>query len=208
MHITSNQLHPQHRSSLSPTTDADPLHTTGRRRCARLRGWRRRRASRLLSYSQLRRHAVSTGWSPALTRVSSGAVGSRTTAITIIGARGEPGRRDSALRRGTGAVAANPLRVPSVKYLAAQTALSSPPSRLFHPESGTTPARYVLMVRVDAARVALDGRATVSAETARLAGLGPRKPSGGASQQGPPGPIPRCRKMSALLMIPHVPHPM
>jgi transcriptional regulator GlxA family with amidase domain len=42
---------------------------------------------------------------------------------------------------------------------------------LFHTDLGTTPARFVEMVRIDAARAALDNGHTV-AEAARLAGFG------------------------------------
>ena len=44
-------------------------------------------------------------------------------------------------------------------------------TRLFKSELGTTPARYVEMVRIDTARAALDAGRTV-AETARLTGFG------------------------------------
>jgi transcriptional regulator GlxA family with amidase domain len=42
---------------------------------------------------------------------------------------------------------------------------------LFNIELGTTPARFVEMVRIDAARAALDAGRTV-ADTARLVGFG------------------------------------
>ncbi len=44
-------------------------------------------------------------------------------------------------------------------------------TRLFQSELETTPARYVEMVRIDAARAALDAGHTV-ADTARIAGFG------------------------------------
>jgi AraC-like DNA-binding protein len=44
-------------------------------------------------------------------------------------------------------------------------------TRLFNTELGTTPARYVEMVRIDSARAALDADRTV-ADTARLTGFG------------------------------------
>jgi transcriptional regulator GlxA family with amidase domain len=78
----------------------------------------------------------------------------------------------SALRVVTAAIAADPAADHSVKSLAAQASLSSRQlTRLFHSELGTTPARYVEMVRIDAARAALDAGRTVS-ETARVAGFG------------------------------------
>ena len=78
----------------------------------------------------------------------------------------------SAPRPVTDAIAADPAAGHSVKSLAAQASLSSRQlTRLFHSELGTTPARYVEMVRIDAARAALDAGRTVS-ETARVAGFG------------------------------------
>jgi transcriptional regulator GlxA family with amidase domain len=78
----------------------------------------------------------------------------------------------SALRVVTDAVAADPAADHSVKRLAAQASLSTRQlTRLFQSELGTTPARYVEMVRIDVARAALDGGRGV-AETARLAGFG------------------------------------
>ena len=60
----------------------------------------------------------------------------------------------------------------SVKTLAARASLSTRQlTRLFQSELGTTPARYVEMVRIDAARAALDAGRTV-ADTARIAGFG------------------------------------
>lgn len=59
-----------------------------------------------------------------------------------------------------------------MKTLAARASLSTRQlTRLFHTELGTTPARYVEMVRLDAARAALDAGRTVG-ETARVAGFG------------------------------------
>ncbi len=78
----------------------------------------------------------------------------------------------SALRVVTDAIAANPAGDHSVKRLAAQASLSTRQlTRLFHSELGTTPARYVEIIRLDAARAALDAGRTVS-DTARLAGFG------------------------------------
>ncbi|MFV8051821.1 GlxA family transcriptional regulator [Mycobacterium sp. 48b] len=79
---------------------------------------------------------------------------------------------ESALRRVTDAVAADPTADHSVKSLAALASLSTRQlTRLFQAELGTTPARYVETVRIDAARAALDAGRHV-AETARLAGFG------------------------------------
>jgi transcriptional regulator GlxA family with amidase domain len=78
----------------------------------------------------------------------------------------------SPLRAVTDAVAANPAANHSVKTLAAQASLSTRQlTRLFQSELGTTPARYVEMVRIDAARAALDAGRTVT-DTASLAGFG------------------------------------
>ncbi|SEH73195.1 Transcriptional regulator GlxA family, contains an amidase domain and an AraC-type DNA-binding HTH domain [Mycolicibacterium rutilum] len=78
----------------------------------------------------------------------------------------------SALRAATDAIAADPAADHSVKTLAARASLSTRQlTRLFHTELGTTPARYVEMVRLDAARAALDAGRTVG-ETARVAGFG------------------------------------
>jgi transcriptional regulator GlxA family with amidase domain len=78
----------------------------------------------------------------------------------------------SALRPVTDAIAANPADDHSVKRLAARASLSTRQlTRLFQSELGTTPARYVEVVRLDAARAALDAGRTVS-DTARLAGFG------------------------------------
>lgn len=78
----------------------------------------------------------------------------------------------SPLRKVTEAIAADPAAHHSVKTLAAQASLSTRQlTRLFQSELGTTPARYVEMVRIDAARAALDAGRSV-ADTARVAGFG------------------------------------
>jgi transcriptional regulator GlxA family with amidase domain len=78
----------------------------------------------------------------------------------------------SALRKVTDAIAADPAANHNVKTLAARASLSTRQlTRLFQSELGTTPARYVEMVRIDAARAALDAGRSVS-DTARLAGFG------------------------------------
>ncbi|ORA64724.1 GlxA family transcriptional regulator [Mycobacteroides franklinii] len=78
----------------------------------------------------------------------------------------------SALRPATDAIAADPGADHSVARLATRAALSTRQlTRLFHTELGTTPARYVEIVRIDAARGALDAGSTVS-EAARIAGFG------------------------------------
>ncbi|KAA0111469.1 GlxA family transcriptional regulator [Mycolicibacterium sp. P1-5] len=78
----------------------------------------------------------------------------------------------SALRVVTEAIAADPGADHSVKSLALRASLSTRQlTRLFRSELGTTPAEYVEMVRLDAARAALDAGRTVS-ETAHLAGFG------------------------------------
>ncbi|BBZ37943.1 GlxA family transcriptional regulator [Mycobacterium conspicuum] len=78
----------------------------------------------------------------------------------------------SALRAVTDAVAANPAAEHSIKALAARAALSSRQlTRLFQSELGTTPARYVEMVRIDAARAALDAGHSIT-KAAHLAGFG------------------------------------
>lgn len=79
---------------------------------------------------------------------------------------------ESPLRKATDAVSADPAADHSVKTLAARASLSTRQlTRLFQSELGTTPARYVEMVRIDAARAALDAGRTV-ADTARVAGFG------------------------------------
>ncbi|OLP00257.1 AraC family transcriptional regulator [Mycolicibacterium porcinum] len=79
---------------------------------------------------------------------------------------------ESAVRRVTEAIAADPTAAHSVKSLAAQASLSTRQlTRLFQAELGTTPARYVETVRIDVARAALDAGRPV-AESARLAGFG------------------------------------
>jgi transcriptional regulator GlxA family with amidase domain len=78
----------------------------------------------------------------------------------------------SALRAVTDAIAADPGGNHGVKSLAALASLSTRQlTRLFQSELGTTPARYVAMVRIDAARAALDAGRSVT-DTARLAGFG------------------------------------
>jgi transcriptional regulator GlxA family with amidase domain len=78
----------------------------------------------------------------------------------------------SQLRALTDAIAADPGANHTVKTLAAQAALSTRQlTRLFQSEFGTTPARYVEMIRIDAARSALDAGRSV-ADSARLAGFG------------------------------------
>lgn len=78
----------------------------------------------------------------------------------------------SQLRMVTDAIAADPGADHTVKTLAAQASLSTRQlTRLFRSELGTTPARYVEMIRIDAARSALDAGRSV-ADSARLAGFG------------------------------------
>jgi transcriptional regulator GlxA family with amidase domain len=78
----------------------------------------------------------------------------------------------SQLRAVTEAIAADPGANHTVKTLAAQAALSTRQlTRLFQTELGTTPARYVEMIRIDAARSALDAGRSVT-DSARLAGFG------------------------------------
>jgi len=78
----------------------------------------------------------------------------------------------SALRSVTEAIAADPGADHTVKTLAAQASLSTRQlSRLFQSEFGTTPARYVETIRIDAARSALDAGRSV-ADSAQLAGFG------------------------------------
>ena len=78
----------------------------------------------------------------------------------------------SQLRALTETIAANPGANHTVKTLAAQASLSTRQlTRLFQSELGTTPARYVEMIRIDAARSALDAGRSV-ADSARLAGFG------------------------------------
>jgi transcriptional regulator GlxA family with amidase domain len=78
----------------------------------------------------------------------------------------------SALRAVTDAIAANPGADHSVKRLAARASLSTRQlTRLFHTELATTPARYVEMVRIDAARAGLEAGRTVT-DTAHLTGFG------------------------------------
>ncbi|GBE68099.1 AraC family transcriptional regulator [Mycobacterium sp. MFM001] len=78
----------------------------------------------------------------------------------------------SPLRAVTDAIAADPAADHDVKTLAARASLSTRQlTRLFQSELGTTPARHVEMVRIDAARAALDAGRSIS-ETARMAGFG------------------------------------
>ncbi len=78
----------------------------------------------------------------------------------------------SALRKVTDAIAADPADDHSVNALARRAALSSRQlTRLFQSELGTSPARYVEMVRIDAARAALDAGHSVT-ESAHRAGFG------------------------------------
>ena len=78
----------------------------------------------------------------------------------------------SPLRVVTDALAADPGAHHSVKSLAARASLSTRQlTRLFQSELGTTPARYVEMVRIDAARAALDAGRSVT-DTAHLTGFG------------------------------------
>jgi transcriptional regulator GlxA family with amidase domain len=83
-----------------------------------------------------------------------------------------PPPQRSQLRALTESIAADPGANHTVKTLAAQAALSTRQlTRLFQSELGTTPARYVEMIRVDAARSALDAGRSV-ADAARVAGFG------------------------------------
>lgn len=78
---------------------------------------------------------------------------------------------ESALRRVTDAIAADPAAAHSVTTLAAHAALSTRQlTRLFRAQLDTTPARYVELVRVDLAKGALDAGHSVG-ESARLAGF-------------------------------------
>jgi transcriptional regulator GlxA family with amidase domain len=78
----------------------------------------------------------------------------------------------SALRAVTDAIAGNPGADHSVRTLAARASLSTRQlTRLFRSELGTTPAGYVEMARIDAARAALDAGRTVT-DAAHLAGFG------------------------------------
>ena len=78
----------------------------------------------------------------------------------------------SALRVVTDAIAGNPGADHNLRTLAARASLSTRQlTRLFRSELGTTPAGYVQMARIDAARAALDAGRTVT-DTAHLAGFG------------------------------------
>ena len=82
------------------------------------------------------------------------------------------GHSRSQLRALTDSIAVAPGANHSVKTLAAQASLSTRQlTRLFQSELGTTPARYVEMIRIDTARSALDAGRSV-ADAARLAGFG------------------------------------
>jgi transcriptional regulator GlxA family with amidase domain len=83
-----------------------------------------------------------------------------------------PPPQRSQLRVVTDAIGADPAANHTVKSLAAQASVSTRQlTRLFQSELGTTPARYVEMIRIDAARSALDAGRSV-AEAARVAGFG------------------------------------
>jgi transcriptional regulator GlxA family with amidase domain len=78
----------------------------------------------------------------------------------------------SPLRKVTDAISTDPAADHSVRTLAARARLSTRQlARLFRSELGMTPAGYVEMVRIDAARAALDAGRTVT-DTAHLAGFG------------------------------------
>jgi transcriptional regulator GlxA family with amidase domain len=78
----------------------------------------------------------------------------------------------SPLRAATDAISATPTADHGVPRLAARASLSTRQlTRLFKSELGTTPARYVERVRIDAARAALDAGHSV-ADAARVAGFG------------------------------------
>lgn len=78
----------------------------------------------------------------------------------------------SPLRKVTDAISTDPAADHSVRTLAARARLSTRQlTRLFRSELGMTPAGYVEMVRIDAARAALDAGRTVT-DTAHLAGFG------------------------------------
>ena len=78
----------------------------------------------------------------------------------------------SPLRAVTDAIAEDPAADHNVKALAAKASLSTRQlTRLFKSELATTPARYVEMVRTDAARAALDAGRSVT-DAAHLAGFG------------------------------------
>ncbi|CAJ1498253.1 DJ-1/PfpI family protein [[Mycobacterium] kokjensenii] len=78
----------------------------------------------------------------------------------------------SVLRNVTDAIVADPAADHSVQSLARRAAVSKRQlTRLFVAELGTTPARYVEAIRIDAARAALDAGHTVT-DTAHRAGFG------------------------------------
>ena len=111
----------------------------------------------------------------------------------------------STLRAVTEAVAAEPAADHNVKALASQAGLSTRQlTRLFQTELGTTPARYVEAIRIDAARAALDAGSSV-ADAARTAGL--RQPGDVAQgvhrrarhlPEGVPGSVPVHRARLGL----------
>ena len=118
----------------------------------------------------------------------------------------------SPLRAVTDAVAANPAANHSVKTLAAQASLSTRQlTRLFQSELGTTPARYVEMVRIDAARAALDAGGPSPTPRGWPASAVP-KPSGGCSwtpgclAQGLPGQIPHGNGLAQVGRIQQIRH--
>jgi len=79
---------------------------------------------------------------------------------------------ESPLRKVTDAISADPAANHSVKSLAGRACLSTRQlTRLFRSELGMTPAAYVEMVRIDAARAALDAGRSVT-DAAHLAGFG------------------------------------
>ena len=83
-----------------------------------------------------------------------------------------PPPRRPTLRALTEAIAADPGADHSMEKLAAQASLSKRQlTRLFQAELGTTPARYVEMIRIDTARSALDAGRSVG-DSARIAGFG------------------------------------
>jgi transcriptional regulator GlxA family with amidase domain len=78
----------------------------------------------------------------------------------------------SPLRAVTDAISATPAADHTVTRLAARASLSTRQlTRLFKSELGTTPARHVEKVRIDAARAALDAGRSVG-DAARVAGFG------------------------------------
>lgn len=79
-----------------------------------------------------------------------------------------PATRRPTLRRALDAVAGDPAADHSVPVLAARVGTSTRQlTRLFHQEFGTTPARYVELVRLEAAQALLDAGHTVTSAAAR-----------------------------------------